>query len=125
MFMKTPDLAPPPTGPKRLSESQGVMSGNMMPKYPEIESMVASLVQQGLLHGYISHGLRKLAIQGSKQRGGPLNAGFPGVWEVIKSRAENDGRESEVPGWVRVERKGGMGGVVNLSGIARPVGSGG
>lgn len=96
-----------------------------MPQYEHIEALLAGLVQQGLLHGYLSTGQGKFAIMGSKQRGGPLNAGFPSVWEVLRSRAESEGRESEVPGWVRVERKGGMGGVVNLSGIARPVGSGG
>jgi hypothetical protein len=125
MFMKTPDLVPPPEGATQLSATQGVVFGNMMPGYDEIEAIVASLVQQGLLHGYVSHIQGKFAIMGSKQRGGPLNAGFPAVWEVVKTRAEGDGRDLEVPGWVRTEMKGGMGGVVNLSGIARPVGSGG
>ena len=96
-----------------------------MPDLVQVEAIVASLVQQGLLHGFISHGQGKFAILGSKQRGGPLKAGFPTVWEAIKDRAESEGRHSEVPGWVRGERKGGMGGVINLSGVARPVGSGG
>lgn len=125
MFMKLPDLVEPPNGPKFLSAHQGVIFGNTMPQYIEIEAIVASLVQQGLLHGYVSHLQGKFAILGSKQRGGPLNAGFPTVWEVLKTRAELEGRDAEVPGWVRTERKAAMGGVVNLSGIARPVGSGG
>lgn len=125
IFMKKPNLAPPPEGAKKLSAHQGMIFGNKMPDYKEVEATVASLVQQGLLHGYLSHAQGKFAIVGSKQRGGPLNAGFPSVWEVLKARAEAEGRDSEVPGWVRSERKGGMGGVVNLSGIARPVGSGG
>ncbi|KIN08491.1 hypothetical protein OIDMADRAFT_109463 [Oidiodendron maius Zn] len=125
MFMKAPDLAPPPEGRKKLVAHQGVVFGNMMPDLVQVEAIVASLVQQGLLHGFISHGQGKFAILGSKQRGGPLNAGFPTVWEAIKDRAESEGRHSEVPGWVRGERKGGMGGVINLSGVARPVGSGG
>lgn len=125
LFIKKPDLAPPPQGPKILSAHQGTVFGNTMPEYLEVEAIVASLVQQGLLHGYISHAQGKFAIVGSKQRGGPLNAGFPRVWEVLKARAEAEGKDAEVPGWVRNERKGGMGGVVNLSGIARPVGSGG
>lgn len=125
MFMKAPDLAPPPEGRKKLVAHQGVVFGNMMPDLVQVEAIVASLVQQGLLHGFISHGQGKFAILGSKQRGGPLKAGFPTVWEAIKDRAESEGRHSEVPGWVRGERKGGMGGVINLSGVARPVGSGG
>lgn len=125
LFMKTPDLIPPPKGHKYLSAHEGVTFGNKMPKYLEIEAIVASLVQQGLLHGYISHAQGKFAIVGSKQRGGPLNAGFPNAWEVLKTRAEVEGRDVDVPGWVQSERKGLMGGVVNLSGIARPVGSGG
>jgi hypothetical protein len=124
LFMKTPDLVPP-SNRKRLVAHQGTVFGNKMPDLVEIEAIVASLVQQGLLHGFISHNQGKFAILGSKQRGGPLNAGFPTVWSVLKERAESDGRDTEVPGWVRGERKGGMGGVVNLSGIARPVGSGG
>lgn len=121
LFMQTPSLTPPPQGPKKIAH-QGLMFGNRMPDLVEVEAMVASLVQQGLLHGFISHGQGKFAILGSKQRGGPLNAGFPSVWEAL---VEGEGGNAEVPGWVRGERKGGIGGVVNLSGIARPVGSGG
>ncbi|KAH6673552.1 COP9 signalosome-like protein complex subunit 12 [Halenospora varia] len=125
MFMKVPDLIPPAQGVKKLSAQQGTVFGNKMPDLLEMEAIVAGLVQQGLLHGFISHNQGKFAILGAKQRGGPLNAGFPAIWEVLKVRAEREGRDSEVPGWVQGERKGGMGGVVNLSGIARPVGSGG
>lgn len=125
LFMKAPDLVPSSEGRKKLVAHQGIVFGNQMPGLAQVEAVVASLVQQGLLHGFISHGQGKFAILGSKQRGGPLNAGFPSVWEALKERAENEGRDAEVPGWVRGERKGGMGGVVNLSGIARPVGSGG
>ena len=96
-----------------------------MPTLHFVEMTCASLVQQGFLHGYLSHAQAKFAIVGSKQRGGPLNAGFPNPWEVIKGKAVAEGQDDEVPGWVRKEKTGGMGGVVNLSGIARPVGSGG
>jgi hypothetical protein len=81
------------------------------------------LVQQGLLHGFISHNLSRFAILGAKQRGGALSAGFPPPWKVIRDRAEGEGK-GDVPGWVKEERKAATGGVVNLSGIARPVGSG-
>jgi hypothetical protein len=125
LFMKAPGLTPPQQGRKKLVAHEGIIFGNTMPDLVQVEAVVASLVQQGLLHGFISHGQRKFAILGSKQRGGPLNAGFPSVWEALKERAEHEGRDSEVPGWVKGERKGRLGGVVNLSGIARPVGSGG
>lgn len=125
LFMKQADLVPPPQGKICLGAHRGTVFGNVMPDLLEVEAMVASLVQQGLLRGFISHNQGKFAILGSKQRGGPLNAGFPNVWEALRSRAENEGRDIEVPGWVQNERSVGMGGVVNLSGIARPVGSGG
>ena len=124
-FMKKHDLVPPPLGPKKLGAHQGTTFGNKMPDLLNIEALVSSLVQQGFLHGFISHAQGKFAIIGAKQRGGPLNAGFPIVWEVLRTRAEREGREAEVPGWVQQERKGGVGGVVNLTGIARAVGSGG
>jgi hypothetical protein len=117
------ELTPPQSGPKRLRAQEGVIFGNKMPDAVEVEAVLASLLQQGFLHGFISHNQEKFAILGAKQRGGPLTAGFPGVWEVLKTRAEREGRNSEVPGWVQNERKGG-GGVVNLTGVARPVGSG-
>jgi hypothetical protein len=109
---------------RRLPPSQGVVLGNKPVDYASVECVVASLVSQGLLRGFVSHSLQRFAILGAKHRGGPLNAGFPPPYEVIRARAEKNG-EDEVPGWVRKERKIGMGGVVNLTGIARPVGSGG
>ncbi|CAG8983283.1 hypothetical protein HYALB_00002720 [Hymenoscyphus albidus] len=124
MFMNSPDLVAPKTGRKRLRAQEGTIFGNKMPDIIEIESILASLVQQSLLRGFISHNQGKFAILGAKQRGGPLKAGFPDVWEVLKARAEREGTSIEVPGWVQQERKGMGGGVVDLSGIARPVGSG-
>ena len=81
-------------------------------------------MQQDLLHGFISHNQSKFAILGAKQRGGPLKAGFSQVWETMRRRAEEEDRADDVPGWVRRERLAMLGGVVNLTGIARPVGSG-
>ncbi|KAH8590517.1 COP9 signalosome-like protein complex subunit 12 [Bisporella sp. PMI_857] len=115
-------LVPPPQGRKKLRAQQGVLFGNKMPNLLEVEAIIASLIQQKLLKGYISHAHKKFAILGSKQRGGPLTAGFPSVWTALKTRAEEEGRAEEVPGWVKNERKR-IGGVVNLSGIARPVGA--
>jgi len=124
MFMKAPDLVKPSKGVNKLGPHQGIVFGNKMPELEDVEAVVASLVQQGLLSGFISHNLQKFAILGAKQKGGPLNAGFPNVWTIIKERAIAEGRGSEVPGWVVGERRLTAGGVVNLTGIARPAGTG-
>lgn len=123
LFMKPPDLVPPPTGPKLLRANQGMIFGNNEPDMWNIEATMASLVQQGLLRGFISHTQGRFAILGSKQRGGPLLAGFPQVAEAIRERAQSEGSLDEVPGWVQTERASRLGGVVDLSGIARAVGT--
>lgn len=92
------------------------------PDMDEIEAIVASLIDQGFLGGFISHRQLRFAIQGAKRKGA-LAAGFPRPWPVIKAKFSD-----EVPGW-KVEapaaaRAGGAfgpGRVINLSG-ARPVG---
>lgn len=98
--------------------------GPDLPTLEAIESIVASLIQQDLLHGYISHKYARFVITGAKTRPA-LEMGFPNAWQVIQAAAD-----SEVPGWVQ-ERQSGAGGagrlggpgmVVNLSG-ARPVGA--
>ena len=90
----------------------------LLPKMEIIESIIASLIEQGLLHGFISHAQHRFAITGVKDAR-PVQVGFPCVWDVINARANK-----EVPGWVK-ERKAsafGPGMVVNLSG-ARPAGA--
>lgn len=124
MFMTAPDLIKPPPGTVKISANVGVIWGSKMPDMLDIEAIVASLVQQGLLRGFISHIQGKFAILGAKQRGGPLNAGFPTIWEVIKDRAEKEGHGNEVPGWVTGDStEFTSGGIVNLTGIARPAGA--
>lgn len=95
----------------------------LLPTMEVIESIVASLVEQDLLRGFISHSQRRFAITGAKNAS-PLRVGFPVVWKVLAAKAD-----TEVPGWVR-EKKGPVatggfrpGMVVNLSG-ARPAGAG-
>jgi nuclear mRNA export protein PCID2/THP1 len=103
------------------------------PTMAEIQSILASLIQQGFLRGFLTHGDNpRFAVPGSGTHGGPLIHGFPNVWEVIKSR-----EDETVPGWVQREDQqkatpfgppggfgvGGGGRVVNLSG-ARPVNAG-
>jgi len=97
---------------------------SLEPDMLQIESIFSSLVEQGLLNGYISHRQLRFAIQGAKQRGGPLIAGFPVPYKVISSNCDE-----HVPGWKQQAARTGQsrfgpGMVVNLSG-ARPAGSGG
>lgn len=105
---------------------QGVVDPEppLLPSIDIIESIVASLIEQDLLHGFITHANPRFAITGARNAP-PLQIGFPKVWDVIKAKSDD-----EVPGWV-VERKtaaAGVGGgfgpgmVVNLSG-ARPAGA--
>ncbi|RKF79983.1 PCI domain-containing protein [Golovinomyces cichoracearum] len=121
-FMKSADLISPPNGPKKLMAHEGLIFGNQMPDIVHIEAIIASLIQQGLVYGYLSHSQGKFAIIGSKQRGGPVRAGFPNVWETLRLKAEQEGKDVEIPGWVQKERTLGFGGVINLSG-ARPAGA--
>ena len=104
----------------------------------DVEAAVASLINQNLLHGYLSHKFLRFIVTGAKNRS-PLEVGFPSVWDTLAATALAN---TEVPGWVRDEptaaaresggagpavgaagvraRAGGM--VVNLKG-ARPVGA--
>ena len=84
----------------------------------EIESQVASLLQQGLLHGYISHKYLRFVITGAKTIPA-RQIGFPNVWNVVQSTAS-----SEVPGWVKEDksRAAATPMVVTLTG-ARPAGA--
>jgi nuclear mRNA export protein PCID2/THP1 len=94
------------------------------PTMEEIESIMASLIQQDLIVGFLTHNNPRFAIPGAKTRGA-LAVGFPVIWDVVRARKRGD----QVPGWVKEDgdssRIGGLGGggrVVNLSG-ARPVGA--
>jgi nuclear mRNA export protein PCID2/THP1 len=90
-----------------------------------IESKLMSLIDQGLLQGFVSHKLSKFAITGSKAKGGnALLAGFPNVWEALKSKTERAGTD-DVPGWKK-DGSGGAGigpGMVFNFGAMRPVGA--
>lgn len=91
----------------------------------ELESILVSLLTQGLIRGYLTHRNPRFAIPGARLRGA-LPTGFPNVWETIGTRESED---DSVPGWVKPapamlggSALAGIGGrVVNLSG-ARPVG---
>ncbi|OJD27818.1 hypothetical protein ACJ73_00790 [Blastomyces percursus] len=104
------------------------------PLMRDLESVLASLLVQDLMRGYLTHKNPRFAIPGARVKG-PLPTGFPNVWRTIYAKESED---DQVPGWVKPTHNpgfgqsarglapspaGGMGGrVVNLSG-ARPVGA--
>ncbi|MBE7181791.1 MAG: hypothetical protein INR71_11405, partial [Terriglobus roseus] len=121
-----------------LDAEDGISATNpddlfLLPTMLEVEAVFASLIDQGLLNGFVSHRLKRFAIQGARQKG-TLAAGFPQVWAVVRARHDDN-----VPGWKRRQPSGpfsgaggrsfgggqapGAGTVVRLSG-ARPVGVG-
>ena len=131
IFMAPKPPTPEPEDPPGYIDPDlaGVMepSGPDLPNIDTVEFIVASLIDQDLLHGFISHKSLRFAITGSKATGA-LAAGFPNVWQVISAKCDD-----EVPGWVQERKVGGLGAgalgrgagpgmVVNLSG-ARPVGA--
>ena len=98
----------------------------LLPDTLSVESMLMSLIQQGLLRGYVSHDRLKYAVNGTKKFGSAVNAGFAQPWAVLSSKGDD-----EVPGWKKpaVQTMGSIGGqkagagmIINLSG-ARPVGA--
>ncbi|KAK4943553.1 hypothetical protein LTR10_016847 [Elasticomyces elasticus] len=89
------------------------------PTMTEVESVVLSLIQQGLLRGFALHTNPRFAIPGSQKAGGPMKAGFPEVWKVIKSKESGE----PVPGWVEEGNLNSEGSrVVRIMG-ARPAGA--
>ncbi|KAL4972203.1 hypothetical protein BDW66DRAFT_164324 [Aspergillus desertorum] len=108
------------------AESTGEDAHKPSPLIREIESILASLLTQGLMRGYLTHRNPRFAIPGARLRGA-LPTGFPNVWQTIYGRESKD---TVVPGWVQPPSTiakgapaalGGGGRVVNLSGV-RPVG---
>lgn len=95
-------LTPPPGGPKALRPNEGLVWGNMPVTAEHVESVVAALVAQGLMHGFIAHSQGRFAIMGAKTRGA-VAAGWPNVAEVTAAAAEEDGSPARsVPGLVTV-----------------------
>ena len=62
----------------------------------EVESIMASMLQQGLLNGFLTHTNPRFAVPGSKTGGGALKVAFPTIWQTIAKRSTN-----KVPGWVK------------------------
>ncbi|WPH00172.1 Hypothetical protein R9X50_00299500 [Acrodontium crateriforme] len=99
-----------------------------MPPLIQTEAIVASLITQRLINGFISHARAKFAITGVKNKNGDvLAAGFPTVASVLTL---GDDEASDVPGWpvkkpslaAGMLPRPGPGMVFNLSG-ARGVGA--
>lgn len=95
-------LTPPHAGVLKLRPNEGIIWGNAEVTPEDVEMMVAALIQQGLMHGFIAHGQSRFAIIGAKAKGSPVLAGWPNVWQTIQERRyEEDFDPYEVPGWVK------------------------
>lgn len=95
-------LSPPPAGVKKLRPNEGMVWGNAEITPDDVEMMVATLIQQGLMHGFVAHGQSRFAIIGAKAKGSPLLAGWPNVWQTILDRRyEEEFDPQDVPGWVK------------------------
>jgi hypothetical protein len=94
-------LSPPPEGPRRLRPNEGLIWGNAEVTPDDVEMTVATLVQQGLMHGFVAHGQGRFAIIGAKAKG-PVLAGWPAVWQAVRDRRYDEEFDpDEVPGWVK------------------------
>lgn len=91
----------------------------LLPTSTSVRSILSSLIEQGLIRGFIHTKSGKFVIIGVKQHNGnELAAGFPSPWKVISMKANKN-----VPGWQQDgSGHGGGGKVIHLSG-ARPIGS--
>lgn len=97
-------LVPPADGgPRKLKPSEGLFWGNLGVTMKEVEGVVAALIAQGLMHGFLAHSSAKFAVMGAKKAGGPLLAGWPGVARGVVDRLAEEGLDpEEVPAWVKM-----------------------
>ena len=96
---------PPPGGDgtgRKLRPNEGIIWGNAEVTFEDVEMMVAALISQGLMHGWVAHAQGRFAIIGAKAKGSPVLAGWPNVWDAIRERRyEEEFDPDEVPGWVK------------------------
>ncbi|PHH55384.1 Protein CSN12 -like protein [Ceratocystis fimbriata CBS 114723] len=87
--------------PGKLLPHEGVVNGSQEITTEGIELIVSSLIDMELMHGYISHSLRKFALFRGKNM--PIaTAGWPTVAPAIRDRKyDEDFDMTAVPGWVR------------------------
>lgn len=99
----TSTLVPPDGGPRKLRPNEGLIWGDAEILLSDVEMMVASLVSQGFMNGYIAHSSSRFAIMGAAKAGSPVAAGFPVPWKAIMERHydEGDVELHDVPGWVK------------------------
>jgi nuclear mRNA export protein PCID2/THP1 len=99
-----PDLVDPDSKqPYRPSEPS--------PSMMELECIISSLIDQGLLRGYVAHKQLRFAIMRGKKRDlPPQQSGFPNVYQTLVVERQ---KEWPVPGWVPPE-----------AGVNRGIGSG-
>ncbi|KAG7124880.1 Acetyl-CoA acetyltransferase like protein [Verticillium longisporum] len=95
-------LVPPDGGPKRLRPNEGLVCGDADVTRADVEMMVASLIAQGLMKGYIAHSSNRFAVLGATKRS-PVVAGWPTPWSAIHERKYHEGDVDleDVPGWVK------------------------
>lgn len=91
--------------PRSLKPSEGLFWGNLQVTEKEVEGVVAALIAQGLMHGFLAHSSGRFAVMGAKKAGGPLAAGWPAVAGMILERLAEEGVDiDQVPAWVRMPR---------------------
>lgn len=91
--------------PRSLKPSEGLFWGNLQVTEKEVEGVVAALIAQGLMHGFLAHSSGRFAVMGAKKAGGPLAAGWPAVARMILERLAEEGVDiDQVPAWVRMPR---------------------
>lgn len=103
-------------------DGEGVLDTDdplVLPDMFEVESIVTSLINQGLLNAFIAHKLKKIAIKDMKKANGrtAVEVGFPNVWEVVKRNHGN----LEVPGWK--VKEGRLGGQTYNMGAVKEIGA--
>lgn len=109
-----------------LRPNEGLLWGSETPSLQTVEAIVASLVQQGLMHGFIAHGQARFAVtgtRGNRARGSAVRAGWPDPATVLgtvgwrdEPHAAGGGLDQQpdaavgepfevgVPGWVEDRR---------------------
>lgn len=88
---------------RKLKPSEGLFWGDLPVTEKEVEGVVAALIAQGLMHGFLAHSSGRFAVMGAKKAGGPLAAGWPAVARMILERLMEEGIDiDQVPAWVKM-----------------------
>lgn len=126
-FYTDPDLEGTEVLPAELDDEKVLITEDplCLPDMFEVESIVASLINQGLLKGFIAHKMKKFAIKGAhrgaqngEQKLPAQEAGFPNIWNL----ATEIHQKGEVPGW-KLRDSAGAGGMIVTMGAVKEIGS--